>query len=564
MLNNSRFSKTRHGTMLLLLPVLGITGLLSGIATANAQDENKYFKTETITVDGANLEKITISGPPDPPPGFEAERAEAIFPSPSAVSKVLTVPAYKWVFGCSAVSGSMVAAYYDRNGYPNMYTGPTNGGVMPLDDTVWGSWWSQTDNRYWANNPLTASHNGVDGRTVRGSIDDYWTKYLSDADDPFIVNGWTEHSWSTAIGDYMKTSQSNYDNIDASTAFYNWTSSPDPLTCTEMATYNIDDVDGTYGRKLFYEARGYTVTDCYNRVTDNIISGGFSYADFKAQIDAGRPVLINLTGHSIVGVGYSDPDTVYFNDTWDHTSHSMTWGGSYTDMEMQSVSIVNLAATTPPSTGFNSQFNGSTAGWSSAKGVWKNVLGAYYRSAGIANKFASAKHTGTYGNFTYQVKMKRTGDAGYANMIIIRGKASAFDSVNGWVPSYLFLYTDNGDFSVWEVNKADFPTPLKIWTQSSAIVKNGWNTLKVTANGQSLKFYINKQLVWTGSDVTLKSGEVGFGFYRDSDPGRLDVDFATLTLLQQTNAVSGELEASVEEAVENGPELNGGTIFKSP
>ena len=107
--------------------------------------------------------------------------------------------------------------------------------------------------------------------------------------------------------------------------------------------------DGTYGRKLFYEARGYSVTDCYNQQTDNITAGGFSFANYKAQIDAGYPVLLNLAGHSIVGVGYADPNTVYLNDTWDHATHQMTWGGSYSvpPMELQAVSVVNPVVSHP-------------------------------------------------------------------------------------------------------------------------------------------------------------------------------------------------------------------------
>lgn len=101
--------------------------------------------------------------------------------------------------------------------------------------------------------------------------------------------------------------------------------------------------DGTYGRKLFYEARGYTVTDCYNQRTDNQYAGGFSFANYKAQIDAGRPVMINVTGHTMVGVGYSDTgNTVYLHDTWNYSTHSMTWGGSYLGMTLLSVSIVNI------------------------------------------------------------------------------------------------------------------------------------------------------------------------------------------------------------------------------
>jgi len=67
-----------------------------------------------------------------------------------------------------------------------------------------------------------------------------------------------------------------------------------------METYGIHTNDGTYGRKLFYEARGYTVTDCYSQSTDNIIAGGFSFSQFMAEIDAGRPVMLNLDGHTVV------------------------------------------------------------------------------------------------------------------------------------------------------------------------------------------------------------------------------------------------------------------------
>jgi hypothetical protein len=109
-----------------------------------------------------------------------------------------------------------------------------------------------------------------------------------------------------------------------------------------MVTYEVDARDGTCGRKLFYEARGYTVTDCYNQKTDNN-GGGFTFDNYKAEVDAGRPVMLNLEGHTVVGVGYDDStNTVYIHDTWDYSTHTMTWGGSYADMQLLSVSIVNL------------------------------------------------------------------------------------------------------------------------------------------------------------------------------------------------------------------------------
>ena len=315
---------------------------------------NGHIKVNTIISDGISIDETIINGPSSPPPGYERERAAVDLSEPiqALALHTLTVPAYNWVFGCSSVSGAMIAGYYDRNGYPEMYLGPTDGGVMPLNNSVWPTWSDGIET--YPNLPLAATHNGVDGRVTRGSIDDYWVSYNSAALDPYITNGWTQHTWGEAIGDYMKTSQSAFSNSDGSTTFYTYTSQPGPLTCATMETsysngIQISTRDGTYGRKLFYEARGYTVTDCYNQKTDNN-GGGFSLAMYKAEIDAGRPVMINLNGHTIVGIGYDDASSaIYIHDTWDYNDHTMIWGGSYSGMAMLSVSIVNLQqSTTPP------------------------------------------------------------------------------------------------------------------------------------------------------------------------------------------------------------------------
>jgi hypothetical protein len=313
---------------------------------SKADTPDRYFSVETITLsDGTQLDRMTISGPPKPPPGHELERAPVSAPELAAptASRTLPVPTYDWVFGCSAVSASMIGAYWDRNGFPNIYAGPTGGGVMPMDNSIWGTWTDDYNAQYPAN-PLTASRNGLDGRTIRGSIDDYWVRYLSAADDPYITNGWEEHTWSDAFGDYMKTSQSSYDNVDGSTRFWNYTTSPMQLTCADLESWGYLD-DGTVGRKQFYEARGYSVAECYNQKTDNTVLGGFSFAQYKAKIDAGYPVFLNLQGHSVVGIGYDDsttPETVYLNDTWDYSTHEMPWGGSYAGMQLLSVSIADL------------------------------------------------------------------------------------------------------------------------------------------------------------------------------------------------------------------------------
>ena len=372
----------RTGLSLVALPVfilLCVTCIVPSFAqtAGSAATNSGYYRIGNITLDnGKTLVEQVINSPPQPPAEFQTLRMAVALPEPDAAAGIqtLTVPAYTWVYGCSAVSGAMIAAYYDRTGFPNMYTGPANLGVMPLsEDSSWGTWTDSALKTY-PNNPLVASHKNVDGRSDSGSIDDYWVSYNSSAQDPWKYFPLVpQHAWGDAIGDYMKTSQSGYGNSDGWTKFY-YTGTADALTCSDMENsfyggMRISYADGTYGRKLFYEARGYVVGDCYNRNTDNN-GGGFTFAMYKAEIDAGRPVLLNLTAHSVVGVGYSDPNTVYFNDTWDSQTHTMTWGGSYSASgyagSMQAVSIVSLTGevmtttTTVPTTSTTSSIRTTT------------------------------------------------------------------------------------------------------------------------------------------------------------------------------------------------------------
>lgn len=358
----------------------GETDALPANSTAGPEQQepdNPYFSIKTATLaDGTELEAYVINGPSTPPAGYEQERKPVEESRLNAMASLtLTVPVFNWFYGCSATSGAMIAGYYDRNGYPNMYTGPTNGGVMPLNNTSWGNWTDGAGDSY-GQCPLTASRNGLDGRTTRGSIDDYWVAYDSNTQDPFITGSWTEHTYGAAIGDYMRTSQSNYGNSDGGTQFWNYNSTlPGPLTCDDMVDGGITN-DGTVGRRAFYQAKGYTVTDCYNQKTDNN-NGGFTYAMYKAEIDAGRPVMLNLAGHTIVGVGYNDDsgNLVYIHDTWDHSVHSFTWGGSYGGMTLLSVSIVNLASAacnTPTTPSLSTPSNGSTVTNSTPSFDWSD------------------------------------------------------------------------------------------------------------------------------------------------------------------------------------------------
>jgi len=142
----------------------------------------------------------------------------------------------------------------------------------------------------------------------------------------------------------MKTSQSTYNNKDGSTRFYYYTNG---------AAYRGTLVDdGGYGFELFVESRGYNVTDRYNQYILGYdpdgdgtqyepVTQGFTYDDYKAEIDAGWPVMIHVKGHTMVGVGYDDEtNLMYIHDTWDYDTHTMTWGGEYSGMQHMGVTII--------------------------------------------------------------------------------------------------------------------------------------------------------------------------------------------------------------------------------
>jgi len=259
--------------------------------------------------------------------------------SPKDANTLATVPVFDWSYGCAATAAAMLFGHYDRTGYSNMYNGPTNGGFCPEDNLVWGQTTYYPSGETCGECPLSATHQGIDGRVNKGHVDDYWVDYASTAQDPFIGN-WTEHPHGECTADYMGTNQDKYNNEDGSTVFAVATNG-DP-------THDFADApglrDGCHGMRLFSESRGYDVVDNFTQYiygqAENP-SNGFTFADYVAEIDAGRPVMIHVRGHAMLGFGYntSGNDVVYLYDTWDHLPHGMTWGGVYGDGFYQHIAV---------------------------------------------------------------------------------------------------------------------------------------------------------------------------------------------------------------------------------
>ena len=301
----------------------------------------EYILDTIIEEDGNIIYGVIVPGIPP-----KNHREPVALPLRSAVM-LSSIPAFNWCFCCSATSAAMAAGYYDNNGYSNMYTGPTNSGVCPLDNSSWPDVVINGETRHQC--PLSATHNGLDGRTSRGHVDDYWIMYGNADPDPWITNGWTEHSWEDCTADFMGTNQSTYNSSDGSTWFY-WYGNGAPLH--DYTGCEPGNIDGCHGLREFYESCGYTILDNYTQLIYGYDGNtlGFTLADYHAEIDAGRPVLIHVSGHTMLGVGYEDggSDIIYLHDTWDYSVHSMNWGGSYSGMQHYAMTAVELDAAVVP------------------------------------------------------------------------------------------------------------------------------------------------------------------------------------------------------------------------
>ena len=132
------------------------------------------------------------------------------------------------------------------------------------------------------------------------------------------------------------------------------------------------------------------------------------------------------------------------------------------------------------------------------------------------------------------------------------------DSLNHWNRYYYFEYTREGSYSVWKRLPGESEIALQGWATSTAInTGDAWNTLRVVSNGSNLSFYINESLVWSGADISLTSGRVGIGFFRDDDgieDDELIVDWAKLTTSSPTagtDMISVEQQTLNKEAHNN-------------
>ncbi|NQT11280.1 MAG: C39 family peptidase, partial [Planctomycetes bacterium] len=319
------------------------------------------FTPFAVGEDGKMIEVMAMASGPAAPVDTSGSIVEVM---PQSAVGLGNVPTSRWTQGCSATSAGMIFGYYDRTGYSNMYAGPTNGGVAPLTNLGQGTPVMDGDYPISGSCSIIATANGLDGRATNGHTDDYWISYGSGGPDPWEAGG-TEHTWGACTADYMGTNQWKWDyiggdgvkdfNSDGSTALFSYGDGTKLYDYIPPAGDGLPQTALCHGMRLFANSRGYSLRwdsgvseyDVYTQATDNQAPGsGFSFADFQAEINAGYPVMVQVTGHTMVGVGYDvQTNMIYVHDTWDNSVHSMTWGTNYVGMDLEAITVLHLDPT---------------------------------------------------------------------------------------------------------------------------------------------------------------------------------------------------------------------------
>jgi len=110
-----------------------------------------------------------------------------------------------------------------------------------------------------------------------------------------------------------------------------------------------------YGIGEYVDYAGYDTSVLYNQYIDTLgKTYGFTFAQYMAEIDSGRPVMIHVSGHSMLGYGYvyvNGTTDILLYDTWSLGGGTMTWGGSYAGRDHYAVTIMELTGGIIPAPG---------------------------------------------------------------------------------------------------------------------------------------------------------------------------------------------------------------------
>ena len=244
------------------------------------------------------------------------------------------VPNYKWWYGCAPTAVGMLLGYYDIFGY----AGLRYDNLIPNGRAKFNTFPSKQGEWQYNVQYIIASPEHVE--------DFYRNRFGAKGDDappPY-------HEFNS-LADFMGTSQDSVGNRNGFTSFF---FSSSPIYVSTIYRLGYQKGSGLYGIWKYIDSCGYGTHDpahdktMFNQYVDTYVSGGFSFNDFMSEINSGRPVIIHLKGHVMLGYGYNtDGQVVYVRDTWSPRIHTMTWGGEYHGRKQIGVTCIHITGGTP-------------------------------------------------------------------------------------------------------------------------------------------------------------------------------------------------------------------------
>lgn len=251
-----------------------------------------------------------------------------------------TVPTANYGPGCVASSIGMLLGYYDKYGYCG----------FDVSDLIQGEIELESRNKADA---LLNTFIATPGYTTR------FIGQSESAERPYTLTEQNElntAAWDS-LADWLGTGQKWRGNEDCATAYY-YGSLDDVMESQD--TYSVSGTalpvkfaDFKYGLNLFVESVNYKLDGELTRTVkaDTAANGTFSFADYTAEIDAGRGVLISLAapgnlGHMVLGYGYNEATgEIIFDDTTE-SGRRMVWNGTYQyaghEYRIQSITTIVL------------------------------------------------------------------------------------------------------------------------------------------------------------------------------------------------------------------------------
>lgn len=262
------------------------------------------------------------------------------------------VPQAEYMYGCTATAVGMLLGYYDKYGYAGYdVSGLIEGDVEVSSRASDGDAYNMNE------------FDSVLGRAI--ATEEYASRYFGTTP--------AEELPYTLVGDSTALNTEYFDCIAAwiGTGMY-WRGNADYASSVYL-NVTLEEVQGwlttgfshissgtvsrdvpnryremLYGLSLYVENRGYELDAPVTRTgkTDNNSGGSFTFEDYMAEIDAGRPVIIGIEGHSMIGYGYvKSTRQIIFDDTFKH-DRMMSWNGTYhyskADRRLEDISVIRF------------------------------------------------------------------------------------------------------------------------------------------------------------------------------------------------------------------------------